>query len=151
MTDSHVLVQASRPFQTPSIPPVMNLKDVNGVVITLDCEVILERNRHILRNTEPTYRARVVAIGDPGLPGREVLKVRPHGSNYIETVGPADCEVHIFDDYLWTRAEEASAKEQDRLGRDLTTCLFGGFYFEPFQRFAIKSYVEIRAAWRGYV
>jgi hypothetical protein len=139
---SAATIRASGPAMTPAIPPVTGLLSHDGVPITLDCEVLVNRLRRFMAKDATCFRAKVVAIGDPGLPGRPVIKIRPHGSTYIETAGPEDCDVRVFDDYAWLLAEEAAAVEMSRLGRDLSKCLFGGFWFEQFQRFAAKVYVE---------
>lgn len=145
-------IRTSGPQGTPFIPPVSNPTDINGVLITLDCEVIVNRFRDMASmKRDSWFRAKVVGIGDPGLPGRMILKIRPHGSSYIEAVRPEAVEVHVFDEVAWVEAEGASATHMmapgyDRPGVDLEKCLFGGFYFEQFQRGAAGVYVGRRVA-----
>lgn len=133
----------------PNIPPIVPPLDVNGAIVMLDVDVIVNRFRQMTR-TMPDHwtRAKVVGIGDPGLPGREVLRIRLHGGTYTTVAGPKDVEVHVFDEYRWVQAEEAAAKELSRptwkhpCGVSLETCLFGGFNYEEFQRQAGSHYVR---------
>lgn len=136
-------------WATPIIPPVVPPVDVKGVSINLDCEVIGCRFRD-LPGLMPNswYRAKVVGIGDPGLPGRVVIRIRPHGGSYTEVSGAGDLEVHQFDDAAWTMAETIAAETMmrpawNRRAINLEECLFGGHYFEEFQRLAATHYVKI--------
>lgn len=137
----------TRPRGEPIIPPVSNLLDRNGALIALDSDVLLYSWRK-----EVYKRGRVIVIGDAGLPGREVVGIRPHGSTYREVFGPKDIELHTFDDYRWLLAEEAAAHHlgDDRFdawgtlqkrGLDLGLCMFGGFYFERFQEAVVRHYM----------
>ncbi len=126
-------------FMTPAIPPVNPPFDAVGAVINLDSEVIVNRKPFL---GMPTWRGKVVAIGDEGLPGRENLKIRPHGSNYLSGAQPLACEVHVFDEYAWLRAEEEAARVLDRRGIDLALTLWGYFHFDTFKREAAKAYVS---------
>ena len=144
-------IRTSGPQTQPVIRPVTGLRDINGVALTLDCDVIVDhlrgwKSRTPYRASPSAYRAKLVGIGDPGLPGNNILKVRPHGSTYISSSGPEQVEVVMFDDYEWLGAETAAAQEQLRLGRDLTECRFGWFYFEEFQRTATSLYLAVQKA-----
>jgi hypothetical protein len=155
-------IRASGPAMSPIIPPVSNLVDFMGQPITLDCDVLVNRFREGFASGNMRDvswgRARVVGIGDGGLPGREIIKIRPHGSTYIHAAGPEQVEVHTFDEYAWLAAETAAAHHfgddradawgsvrRENRGKDLTKCLFGGFYFEPFQHYAAGVYVKGRS------
>ena len=72
----------------PVIRPVTGLRDIKGVALTLDCDVIVDhlrgwKSHTSLRANPSAYRAKLVGIGDSGMPGNNILKVRPHGSTYI--------------------------------------------------------------------
>lgn len=121
-----------------TVPPINPPADANGVLITLDCEVLINRAGRL---GLPTRRAKVVGIGDGSLPGRVIIRVRPHGSNYVEGAQPEGCEVHVFDELAWLAAEEAAAHVMAHQGTDLAKCLWGGFYFDQFKREAAKAYV----------
>lgn len=127
----------------PLIPPVVPPADIKGTLITLDCEVITNTFPE-MRRMESWGRAKVVGIGDGGLPGRVVLKVRPYGSNYLETVSPRQCEVHAFDEYGWIAAGEKAARRMADRNIDLARCLWGHFYFEEYQREVARAYVGAR-------
>lgn len=122
----------------PSVPPVEPPTDASGAVINLDTEVLV--NRHCRMGTAPG-RGKVVAIGHGGHPGRMIINIRPHGSNYLSGSSLGNIEVHAFDEYQWLRAEEAAAKVMARRNIDLAECLWGHFYFEPFQSEAARQYV----------
>lgn len=124
-------------FMTPGIPPIAPPRGTDGVLITLDSDVIIDR---VAKIGCSTMRARVVGIGDEGLPGRELLRVRPHGSNYLQGVDARRCEAHVFDEYAWLRAEEEAARALDRKGVDLALSLWGYHYFDDFKREAAKAY-----------
>lgn len=138
----------------PTIPPVSGLLDFHGRSIELDAEVIVCRLRGLVRNPG-RFRAKVVGMGDPGLPGREIIKIRPFGSNYIEAAAPGEVETHVFDAYRWLAAETEAADDmggdkadgwghvrRENRGIDLTKCMFGGFYFEEFQRRTMAAYLS---------
>lgn len=124
-------------FMTPGIPPIAPPLGSDGAVINLDCEVIIDRVEKLGGSTK---RAKVVGIGDEGLLGRELLRVRPHGSNYIHGVQALRCEAHVFDEYAWLRAEEEAARVLDRRGIDLALTLWGYHHFDEFKREAAKAY-----------
>lgn len=132
----------------PTVPPVSGLKDSSGALIGIGNEVIVNR-LFMMRGrlgSGHCYRASVVGIGDPGLPGRAVVKIRPYCSTYIETAGPDSLTVHTFEPYAWINAETEAALEASRLGWELVACLFGGFRFEQFQRLAATFYMRTIAA-----
>lgn len=139
-------------WATPIVPVVVAPLDVNGVRISLDCEVIACRFRDLPRlMPDSWYRAKVVGIGDPGLPGRVVIRIRPYGGTYTEVSGAGDLEVHQFDEVAWVQAEEAAAHGMmratwSRKAVDLDRCLFGEPYHEEFQRRAATAYVKQRSA-----
>ena len=121
---------------TEKFSPVKGIRDKNGVEFTLDCEVIVRYDP----DRAPAHRGRVVGIGDVALPGEPVLKVRPHGSAYVETVGSRCCEVHEFDLNKWAECESQVEEAQHVLGRKSRDIRFGGEYFEEAQREIIKLY-----------
>lgn len=134
---------------TPTIPPIVAPLDCKGVRIALDCEVI----GHSFRDMPGLmpghwYRAKVVGYGDPGLPGREVLRVRHHGCPHTTADTPRCVEVHTFDDYEWVKAEEAAAHYmmrptwERRKGVDLAETLWGGWWFDEFQRRTATHYAK---------
>lgn len=141
-----ILEESIRRFQRdfphsswPSTPPVVAPLDRNGQVVGLDCEVLTNRFP-TMRSMESWGRGKVVGIGDAGLPGRVTLKVRPHGSNYVEGFGADQLTVHAFDDHAWLMAEERAAKIMASRNIDLALCLWGYFHFNTFQREAAKAY-----------
>lgn len=147
-------IRVAGPQTTPTIPPVKNLRDHRGQLITLDSDAIINRHRGMFSMSEWVMRGRIVSIGDPGLPGHEIIRFRPYGSTYLEACSPADVELHTFDDYGWLEAETAAAKEAgdprylhgswgefQRHGADLTLCQFGGFWFEKYQRAVMRHYL----------
>lgn len=128
---------------SPSIPPVAHPFDAQGHLVGLDCEVIVNRFRSYRGEMRDGgwRRAKVVGIGDEGLPGRVILRIRPHGSNYLEGCGAGDVEVHDFDAYAWVKAEEKAAKVFMLRNVDLADTLWGHRYFGQFQAEVASQYV----------
>ena len=127
----------------PNPAPVYGLvKGRNGEGLDLGQEVMV--HPQFLRGTPA--RATIVGIGDRGLPNRHVIKVRPFKSAYIETAAAGSCEPHMFGEYEWLDAETKAAAELGRKNVDLARASFGGFYFEEFQRAAMRHYLAARGA-----
>jgi len=111
--------------------------DANDNVLHLDIDVMAQRSSF---RSQP-IRAKVVAIGDEGLPDRPICRVRQHGSAVLSGYSTAECTPHHFDEYEWLAAETEAARVMDKRGVDLTRCAYGGFYFEQFQREVMKAYL----------
>lgn len=126
----------SKPTPAPVYGKAM---DRSGNSLELDADVIVHP-----RYGSAARRAKVVAIGDYGHPGMNIVRIREHGSAYITTCQSEDCEPHCFDDYDWLKAEEAAAVVMDKRGIDLARCMFGGFWFDQYQREVAKVYMANR-------
>lgn len=129
----------------PNWAPVYGLaKGRNGVDIDLDQEVLV----HSGMGLKP-LRATIVGIGDPGLPDRHTVKVRPYKSAHITAASSSACEPHSFDEYEWLKAETEAASLLGKRNIDLARTIFGGFYFEHFQKLAMERYLTAIAKARG--
>jgi hypothetical protein len=110
--------------------------DANGRPLNLDVEVLAG-----FPFSDTKYRGKVVSIGDEGLTGRNVVKVRQHGSPVLSTFSSEGCCPHRFDEYEWLAAETRAAKEMSDEGIDLIRTMYGGFFFEDFQKRTMRHYL----------
>jgi len=111
----------------------------NGQPVDLDQEVLVHRGFGM----EPV-RAKVVGIGDAGLPDRNTVKIRQYGSAHLSSASSKECEIWRFDEYEWLCAETAAAGVMTKRDVDLARCMFGGFYFDVYQREVMKAYLGAR-------
>jgi hypothetical protein len=110
--------------------------DADGNPLELDVEVLAR-----FQFSKSCYRGKVVSIGDEGLPGRNVVRVRQHGSAVLSVFGSETCTPHHFDEYEWLSAETAAAKEMSDQGIDLARTMYGGFFFDEYQRRTMRHYL----------
>lgn len=126
----------------PNPAPVYGLaKGRDGVDIDLDQEVLVHSGMGLT-----PLRATIVGIGDAGLPDQHTVKIRPYKSAHITGASSAACEPHSFDEYEWLKAETEAATLLGKRNIDLARTIFGGFYFDLFQRHAMECYLANRAA-----